>query len=64
MTTAYDHTHTLTPQDLYETGDDQMRKTIAESMMKVQRGDRSGSGLPVFDRGGGGGGGGFGEDDL
>lgn len=39
-------------KQMYEEGDDTMRKTIAESMMKVQRGDRSGSGLPQFDRGG------------
>lgn len=39
-------------QQMYEEGDDTMRKTIAESMMKVQQGDRSGSGLPQFDRGG------------
>jgi hypothetical protein len=54
-------------QQMYEEGDDTIRKTIAESMMKVQRGDRSGSGLPQFDRGGGLGGlGGLGgeEDDA
>ena len=49
---------------MYEEGDDTMRKTIAESMMKVQRGDRSGSGLPQFDRGGLGGGAGQEDDDA
>ncbi len=48
---------------MYEEGDDTMRKTIAESMMKAQRGDRSGSGLPQFDRSGLGGMGGL-EDDF
>jgi len=45
-------------KQMYEEGDDTMRKTIAESMMKVQRGDRSGSGLPEFGKGG------LGEDDF
>lgn len=54
---------TAPQQQMYEEGDDAMRKTIAESMMKVQRGDRSGSGLPQFDRGGYGGGLGGGEEE-
>jgi len=44
-------------KQMYEEGDDTIKKTIAESMMKVQRGDRSGSGMPEFGGGGGMGGG-------
>jgi len=43
-------------KQMYEEGDDTIKKTIAESMMKVQRGDRSGSGMPEFGGGGLGGG--------